>query len=383
VRLPVYLDWNATTPVDPRVLEAMLPCFSEDFGNASSTSHAYGWKAEARVRLARAAVASAIGAAPEEIVFTSGATESDALALLGAARANRDRGDHLVVAATEHRAVLDHARRLESEGFRLTLVPPRADGRIAAATVASALTDRTLLVSVMAANNETGALNPVGEIGALCRERGVLFHTDAAQALGKVPLDVRAIGVDLVSLSAHKACGPKGVGALWVRSGKPRVRLEAQLLGGGHERGLRSGTPNVPAIVGFGEAARIAAAELATEPARLRALRDRLEAEILAGVPGARRNGPGAERLPNTLNVLFPGVEAGRLMLEARDLAVSSGSACSSASPEPSHVLVAMGLSAAEARSSIRISLGRFTTEEEVGFAAGALLSAWRSLSAS
>ena len=380
MRLPVYLDWNATTPVDPRVVEAMLPCFTRDFGNAASASHAYGWKAGALVKVAREALAAAIGATAGEIVFTSGATESNGLALLGAARANRDRGDHVVVAATEHRAVLDHARRLESEGFRLTVVPPETDGRIAVLRVAEALGEGTVLVSVMAANNETGALNPVGEIGALCRERGALFHTDAAQAFGKVLLDVRSIGADLVSLSAHKICGPKGVGALWVRPGRPRVRLEAQLLGGGHERGLRSGTLNVPGIVGFGEAARIAAAGLAAEAGRLRALRDRLEEEILAGVPGARRNGPSAERLPNTLNVLFPGVDAGKLMLEARDVAVSSGSACSSASPEPSHVLLAMGLSAAEARSSVRISLGRLTTEEEVGFAVRALLSAWGAL---
>ncbi len=233
----------------------------------------------------------------------------------------------------------------------------------------------------MTANNETGALNPVEAIGALCRERGVFFHTDAAQALGKVPFDARGSGADLVSLSAHKICGPKGVGALWIRSGKPRTRLEAQVLGGGHEKGLRSGTLNVPGIVGFGEAARIAAAEVEAEAERERALRDRLEAEILEGAPGSRRNGPARERLPNTINVLFPGIDAGRLMVEARDVAVSSGSACSSASQEPSHVLLAMGLSAAEARSSIRASLGRFTTEEEVDFASRALLCAWRSLS--
>lgn len=374
MRLPVYLDWNATTPVDRRVLEAMLPCFAVDFGNAASKAHSYGWKAEALVEAAREKVAVAIGGAPREIVFTSGATESDNLAVLGAARANRERGSRIVVSAAEHRAVLDPAARLETEGFDVVRIPVDSSGRTDPASVRAALDEGVLLVSVMAANNETGALNDVAAIGALCRERGILFHTDAVQAFGKVPFDVRRVPVDLVSLSAHKICGPKGVGALWIRKGLPRVRLEPQMVGGGHERGLRSGTLNVPGIVGFGEAARLALEELETEAPRLRSLRDRMEAALLAGAPGARRNGPETARLPNTLNIRFPGVDAGKLMLAARDVAVSSGSACSSASPEPSHVLLAMGLSPADARSSIRISLGRFTTEEEVDFAAAALL---------
>lgn len=377
-KLPVYLDYHATTPVDARVFEAMRPYFTEHFGNAASRSHVLGMRAASAVEKAREEVADLVGANAKEIVFTSGATEADNLAVLGAARARRAKGMHVVVSAIEHRAVLDPCARLEAEGFRVTRVAPDRFGRTSAAAVAWALSPETTLVTVMAANNEIGTLNPVAEIAGLCKERGVLFHTDAVQAVGRIPLDVHASGIDLLSLSAHKLCGPKGVGALFVRASNPRVALDPLLFGGGHERGLRPGTLDVPGIVGFGAAAAIAKAEGVAESARVAALRDRLWERLRAGVPGASRNGDPAASLPGNLNVRFPGAPSDTVMMETRDLAVSAGSACTSASVEPSHVLRGIGLTKEEAHESIRFGLGRFTTEEEVDWAADAVAAAVR-----
>jgi len=378
VKFPIYLDYHATTPLDPRVLGAMLPYLTEHFGNAASRTHAFGLRAEAAVTVAREEVAGALSAEPREIIFTSGATESNNLAILGAARAGRAKGDHVVTSVLEHRAVLDPCRQLEKEGFRVTYVAPDRHGVTSADAVAAALTERTILVSVMAANNEIGTLNPLAAIGHLCKERGVLFHTDAAQAFGKTPLAVHEVGVDLLSLSAHKICGPKGVGALWVRSLNPRVKLDPILYGGGHERGLRSGTLNVAGIAGLGAASRIALAEREAEEARVRALRDRLQLRLCAEIAGAFVNGGGAERLAGNLNIGFPGVRADGLMMDVRDVAVSAGSACTSATPEPSHVLRGLGLSPEEANVSVRFGLGRFTTEEEVDAAAERFVAAVR-----
>jgi cysteine desulfurase len=377
-RLPVYLDYHATTPVDPRVFDAMRPYFTDVFGNAASRSHVFGMRAAAAVERAREEVADLVGANAKEIVFTSGATEADNLAVLGAARALRSKraGAHVVVSAIEHRAVLDPCARLETEGFRVTFLPPDRLGRTSAAAVEAALATDTVLVAVMSANNEIGTLNPVGEIAALCKSRGVLFHTDAVQAAGKVPLDVHASGVDLLSLSAHKLCGPKGVGALFVRASNPRVTLDPILFGGGHERGLRPGTLDVPGIVGFGAAAALARAEGAAESARVGALRDRLWAALRSSVPGVSRNGDASLGLPGNLNVRFPGAPSDTVMMDTRDLAVSAGSACTSASVEPSHVLLGIGLTKEEAHESLRFGLGRFTTEEEVDWAAAAVASA-------
>jgi len=377
-KLPVYLDYHATTPVDPRVFEAMRPYFTDVFGNAASRTHVFGMRAEAAVARARDEVADLVGANAREIVFTSGATEADNLAVLGAARARRAKGRHVVVSAIEHRAVLDPCRRLEAEGFDVTWLAPDRLGRTTAELVAAALRGDTILVTVMAANNEIGTVNDVAGIAAACKARGVLFHTDAAQAAGKVPLDVHASGVDLVSLSAHKICGPKGVGALFVRASNPRVTLDPILFGGGHERGLRPGTLDVPGLVGFGAAAALARAEGAAEAARVTALRDRLWERLRAAVPGVSRNGDPAACLPGTLNVRFPGTPSDTLMMEVRDLAVSAGSACTSASVEPSHVLLGIGLAKEEAHECIRLGLGRFTTEEEVDWAADAVAAAVR-----
>jgi cysteine desulfurase len=357
----------------------MLPYFTEHFGNAASKSHAFGWKAEAAVADAREALAGLVGANPKEIVFTSGATESNNIAILGAARAMRSKGNHIVTSAIEHHAVLDPCRQLETEGFRVTYLPPDRFGVTSEEAVAGALTEKTILVSLMAANNEIGTLNPVGSVGRLCKERHVLFHTDAVQALGRIPLDVHALGVDLMSLTAHKLCGPKGTGALFVRSSNPRVRLQPILFGGGHERGLRSGTLNVPGVVGFSAAVKIAAREMAAEQARVGALRDRL-LESLVRLPGVTLNGHPVQRLAGNLNLCFAGVASDALMMEMRDLAVSSGSACTSASIEPSHVLAGIGLSPEAANSSIRFGLGRFTTQEEVDFAIAKVSEAVRKL---
>jgi len=377
------MDCHATTPVDPRVLEAMLPYFTKTFGNAASRNHVFGWEAEAAVDEARARIAAAMNASPRELVFTSGATEADNLALLGTARAYREKGDHIVTGATEHRAVLDPCQALEREGFAVTYLEPERDGRITPEKVRAAITDRTILVSLMHANNEIGTIHRLAEIGALCKEKGVLFHTDAVQGFGKVPFDVARMNVDLASVTAHKLYGPKGIGALYVRARNPRVRLAPILHGGGHERGMRSGTLNVPGVVGFGKAVEIAFAEMDQEARRLRLLRRRLSDGIAAGVDQVFLNGaalpalsedgsllPGEEewRLPGNLNLSFAGVEGEALLMGIKDVAVSSGSACTSASLRPSHVLKAVGVADDLAHASVRFGLGRFNTAEEVDF---------------
>jgi cysteine desulfurase len=368
LKLPVYMDNNSTTRADPRVVEAMLPFFTEHYGNAASRTHGFGRRAEEAVEEAREQVAALIGAAPRELVFTSGATESDNLALKGGAAMYRRQGNHLVTVRTEHKAVLDPCRRLEREGFEITYLPVDRDGRVSATQVAEALTPRTVLVSVMAANNEIGTLQPIAEIGRLCKERGVLFHTDAAQAAGKIPLDVDALGVDLMSLSAHKMYGPKGVGALYVRRQGPHVRLEPLFDGGGHERGMRSGTLPVPLVVGFGRACALSQQEMAAEGARTLALRERLRRGLQERVNETVLNGHATERLPGNLNLSFAHVQGEALMMAMRNVAVSSGSACTSASVEPSYVLRALGVDDDLAHSSIRFGLGRWSTEEEVDY---------------
>jgi cysteine desulfurase len=366
LKIPIYMDYHATTPLDPRALDAMLPFLREEFGNAASRSHAFGWRAEEAVEAARAEIARLVGAQAKDLVFTSGATESNNLALKGAAQFHAGKGRHLVTTAIEHKSVLDPMKALAAQGWQVTVLPVDGQGLVDPAAVKGALRADTVLVSVMAANNEVGAVQPIAEIGAITRAAGVLFHVDAAQAAGKVPLDVEAASVDLASLSAHKLYGPKGVGALYVRR-KPRVRLTPQIDGGGHERGLRSGTLNVPGIVGFGKAAELARAEGAAEAARVGALRDRLWGGIAARVEHATVNGPPPERrLPGNLNVSFAYVEGEALMMAMKDVAVSSGSACTSASLEPSYVLRALGVPDDLAHASIRFGLGRFNTEEEV-----------------
>ncbi len=377
-RRPVYLDHQATTPLDPRVLEATLPWLTGNFGNASSRQHAFGWAAESAVSAAREEIAEALGAGPGEIVFTSGATESNNLAILGAARAARGRGDHVVTSAVEHRAVLDPCGQLAAEGFEVTVLAPDETGRTTVEAVAGALTGRTVLVSLMAANNEVGTLNPVAEIAGLCASRGVFFHTDAAQAFGKLPFDVGS-GVALASFSAHKIYGPKGVGALYRRA-RPRVALSPLVFGGGHERGLRPGTLNVPGIVGFAAAVRLASREREAEAVRLTALRDRLDLAIRGALDGVTLNGPRVDRLPGNLSLSFAGVDGERLIASLRDVAVSSGSACTTASAEPSHVLQALGVPDALAKATIRFGLGRFTTVAEVDFASAEVVGVVRRL---
>ena len=376
---PVYLDYQATTPVDPRVLEAMLPWFTEKFGNPGSVTHAYGREAAAAVDLARAQIAEIIGADPREIVLTSGATESNNLAIKGAARFHRESRDHVVTLATEHKCVLESAKALEREGFGVTILPVEPSGLVDLAALETALTDRTAIVSVMAAHNETGVLQPVAEIGALCRARGILFHTDAAQAVGKIPLDVDAMRIDLLSISGHKIYGPKGIGALYVRR-RPRARIEPLFDGGGQERGLRSGTLPTPLVVGLGAAAALARQEMAAEAPRLRALRDRLLAGLRAELPDLVLNGDAERRLPGNLNLGFPHVGALELMSACPGLALSTGSACTAAEVEPSYVLRAMGVPENLAAASLRIGLGRFSTEQEVDFATIALIEAARRL---
>jgi cysteine desulfurase len=367
IKLPIYMDNHATTAVDPRVVEAMLPYFTEIFGNAASRSHAFGWSAEKAVEQAREEVGALIGASGKEIVWTSGATESDNLAIKGAAEFHKERGNHIITAQTEHKAVLDTCKRLEKQGFEVTYLPVAADGRVTAESVRAAMTDKTILVSIMLANNEIGTVNPVDEIGAVVKERGALFHIDAVQGVGKIPFDVNAARADLVSLSAHKMYGPKGVGALYVRR-KPRVRITAMIDGGGHERGMRSGTLNVPGIVGFGKAAALARAEMATEAPRLLALRERLRAGLQARVSDTYVNGSLEHRLPGNLNISFAYVEGEAMLMGLKDIAVSSGSACTSASLEPSYVLRSLGVEEELAHTSIRFGLGRFNTDEEVDF---------------
>ncbi|MEW6251014.1 MAG: IscS subfamily cysteine desulfurase [Planctomycetota bacterium] len=376
----VYLDNNATTPVDPQVLAAMLPYFCEKFGNAASRSHAWGWEAEEAVKLARRQVAEAIGAEPEDVIFTSGATEGNNIAIKGVAAMYADKGRHIITQPTEHKAVIDPCKWLETKGCRITWLKVDRCGRIDLDELVGAIKDDTVLVSIMHGNNEIGTLQPIGEIGRICKERGVLFHTDCCQSFGKAPIDVSAMGIDLLTCSAHKIYGPKGVGALYVRRKRPRVRCEPVLHGGGHERGMRSGTLNVPGIVGLGKAAELCRLSMETEPARLAALRDRLRDGILAQVDDVVVNGHPTERTANNLNLSFKYVEGESLMMGMPEVAVSSGSACTSASLEPSYVLKAIGVGDDLAHSSIRFSVGRFNTEAEIDFAVEQVVSAVRKL---
>ena len=377
---PVYLDYHATTPVDPKVLDAMLPYFTEQFGNAASKQHAFGWEAQEAVERARRQVATLINAAANEIVFTSGASESNNLAIKGAACALRDRGRHVITVTTEHRSVLDSCSRLERDGWTVSRVPVDGDGFIDLEALRGAMTDGTTVVSVMAANNEIGVLQPLSDVAAIVHERGALLHTDAAQAFGKVPLDVTALGVDLLSLTAHKCYGPKGTGALYVRRKRPKVPVECQIDGGGHENGLRSGTLNVPGIVGLGACADAAGAVLPEESRRLAGLRDRLLAGLRSGLDGVRVNGSLERRLPHNLHVSFEGIEGEALLMTLGDLAVSTGSACSSGSQAPSHVLQAINAVGPGAGASIRFGLGRWTTDAEVDFAIERVSTVVRSL---
>src|SRR3984957_16715865 len=376
----VYLDNHATTPVNPRVLEEMLPFFTEKFGNAASKGHAFGWAAEEAVETARERVARLIGAAAKEIVFTSGATESDNLAVKGVAEMYQEKGNHIVTAVAEHKAVLDSCHRLERSGFRVTYLPVQKDGRIDLEDLSRALDDGTILVSIMAANNEIGVLQPVEEIGKICRERGVLFHTDGVQAIGKVPVDVNKDNIDIMSITGHKLYGPKGVGALYVRRKNPRVQLAAQMDGGGHERGMRSGTLNVPGIVGLGEACAICQREMPEETKRLQYLRDKLRNKLESELDEVYLNGSWEHRLPHSLNLSFAYVEGESLLMGINDVAVSSGSACTSATLEPSYVLKALGLGDDIAHSSIRFGIGRFNTEEEIDYVADKLIDVVRKL---
>ena len=364
---PIYLDYAATTPTDPRVVEAMLPYFTTMFGNAASRTHVFGWQAEEAVEAARREIAATINADPKEITWTSGATEGNNLAIKGAVEFLRESGKkHVITAVTEHKAVLDTCKHLERNGVDVTFLPVDHEGLVTPVQVEAAIRPDTAICSIMFANNETGVLQPIAEIGAVCRKHGVLMHTDAVQAFGKLPLDVEAHNIDLMSLSAHKIYGPKGIGALYVRRRRPRVRLAPQIHGGGHERGNRSGTLNVTGIVGFGYAAKLARESLAEESARILALREHLRGRLTTEIPHATLNGSLAHRLPGILNVSFAYVEGESLLMGLKDVAISSGSACTSASLEPSYVLKAMGLNDELAHSSLRISIGRFTTREEL-----------------
>lgn len=368
MKLPIYMDYHATTPMDPRVFEAMKPYFLEHFGNAASRNHSFGWEAEEAVEKARKQIAELIGATAKEIVFTSGATESNNLALKGVAEMYAEKGNHIITAATEHKAVLDTCKRLEKTGVRVTYLPVLQNGLVDLDMLREAITDRTILVSIMYANNEIGVVQPVAEIGKLCKERGVLFHTDGVQAAGKIPVNVTADNIDLMSITGHKMYGPKGVGALYVRRRNPRVQLTAQMDGGGHERGMRSGTLNVPGIAGFGAAAEISRLEMPEESKRLRFLRDKLRAKLEKELDEVYINGTMESRLPHNLNISFAYVEGESLLMGINDVAVSSGSACTSATLEPSYVLKALGAGDDLAHSSIRFGLGRFNTEEEVDY---------------
>ncbi|CAN5916025.1 cysteine desulfurase [soil metagenome] len=368
LRLPIYLDNNATTPLDPRVLEAMMPYLTQNFGNAASRNHPFGWVAEEAVDYAREQIAKLINCNPKEIIFTSGATESDNLAIKGVFEMYASKGNHIITATTEHKAVLDTCKHIEKSGGRVTYLKVNSEGLINLTELEEAITDRTILISLMYGNNETGVIQPIREISALARKHGVLFMTDATQAVGKIPVDVEADKIDLMAFTAHKMYGPKGVGALYVRRKNPRVKVTAQMDGGGHERGMRSGTLNVPGIVGLGKACEIALQEMQQESMRLSAMRDRLERELLT-VEESYVNGSREYRLPHVTNISFKYVEGEGLMMGVKDIAVSSGSACTSASLEPSYVLKALGLSDDLAHSSLRFGLSRFTTEEEVDYA--------------
>ncbi len=373
--MPIYLDYQATTPCDPRVVDIMLPYFTERFGNPHSRNHAYGWDAEEGVERAREQVASLIGANPKEVIFTSGATESNNLALKGVAQFYKERKNHIITVVTEHKCVLDTCRHLEQEGFDVTYLPVQTDGLLDLARLEDAIGPKTLIVSVMGAHNEIGVLQPLAEIGALCRRKGVFFHTDCAQAVGKIPLDVEAMNIDLMSISGHKIYGPKGIGALYVRR-RPRVRLVPLINGGGQERGMRSGTLAPALCVGMGAACALAQAEMPEETPRLLALRDRLLHGLQARLPEIHVNGNLEQRLPGNLNISFAFVEGEGLMMGVKDLAVSSGSACTSASLEPSYVLRALGVGAEMAHTSLRFGLGRFTTVEDVDHAVAHVIEA-------
>jgi cysteine desulfurase len=368
MKLPIFMDYHSTTPVDPRVLEEMIPYFTNDFGNAASRNHAFGWKAEEAVEHSRERIASLINCDPKEIIFTSGATESNNLALKGVAEMYAEKGDHIITCVTEHKAVLDTCKRLEKLGKRVTYMPVDHYGQINLDDLRKEITDKTILISIMFANNEVGTLQHVHEIGKIAKEKGVLFHSDAVQAVGKIPVDVQAMNVDLMSLTAHKLYGPKGIGALYVRKKGPRVRLVAQMDGGGHERGMRSGTLNVPGMVGFGKACEIAQQVMPKESKRLSGLRDKLRFGIEKELDEVYLNGHPTERLPNNLNMSFAYVEGESLLMGMDDIAVSSGSACTSATLEPSYVLKALGVGEDLAHTSIRFGLGRFNTEEEVDY---------------
>src|SRR5215467_7114204 len=368
VKLPIYMDNHATTPLDPRVLEAMMPFLTDHFGNAASRNHAFGWEAERAVEFGRKEIAALIGADPREIVFTSGATESDNLAVKGVAWMYREKGDHIITCVTEHKAILDTCKHLEKDGFRVTFLPVDSKGFVSLDDLRNAITDKTILISIMTANNEVGTVQDIKEIGKIARERGVLFHTDAVQAVGKVPFNVNQMNVDIASLSAHKIYGPKGVGALYVRRRNPRVLLTPIIDGGGHERGMRSGTLNVTGIVGFGKAAQIAREELPHEGAEMLRLREKLRITLERELDQVYINGDLQKRLPGNLNMSFAYVEGESLLMGIKDIAVSSGSACTSASLEASYVLKALGVGEDLAHTSIRFGLGRFNTEEEVDY---------------
>lgn len=369
MKIPIYMDNHATTPVDPRVLSAMVPYFSERFGNAASRNHSFGWEAEAAVDEAREQIAHLIHAAsPKEIVFTSGATESDNLAIKGVAYAYKDKGNHIITCVTEHKAVLDSCKALERQGYSVTYLPVDSCGLVTPEQVCDAITPKTILISIMAANNEVGTLHPVKEIGGIAKERGIIFHSDATQAVARVAVDVEEMGVDLLSMTAHKMYGPKGIGALYVRSKQPKVQLTAMVDGGGHERGMRAGTLNVPGIVAFGKACQIAQAELPEEAARLVGLRERLKEGIFGKLGQVYLNGHPTRRLPGNANISFAFVEGESLLMGLKEIAVSTGSACTSAALEPSHVLRAMGVREDLAHTSIRFGLGRFNTAEEVDY---------------
>jgi len=374
LKLPIFMDNHSTTAVDPRVLEAMLPYFCQQYGNAASRNHIFGWEAEKAVDRARGQIAQLIHCDPKEIVFTSGATESDNLALKGVAEMYRDKGNHVITVATEHKAILDTAKRLEKAGMVVTYLGVDTMGRIDLDALQAAISDRTILISVMMANNEIGVIQPIAEIGKIAKARGVIFHCDATQGVGKIPVDVQAMGIDLMSFSAHKIYGPKGVGALYVRRKNPRVRVAPIVDGGGHERGMRSGTLNVPAIVGFGVACEICEKEMPTESARLSALRDRLKGQIFEALDEVYLNGHPTERLPHNLNISVAYVEGESLLMGLNDVALSSGSACTTATLEPSYVLRSLGVGSDLAHSSLRFGLGRFNTEEEVDYVARRLI---------
>ncbi|MGI8991933.1 MAG: IscS subfamily cysteine desulfurase [Bryobacteraceae bacterium] len=380
MKTPIYLDNHATTPMDPRVLEAMTPYFLRQFGNAASRNHSFGWEAEQAVDRARKQIADLIGATAKEIIFTSGATESNNLAIKGVAEMYAEKGNHIITAATEHKAVLDTCKKLEKHGVRVTYLPLQGDGLIDLDMLREAITDKTILVSIMYANNEIGVIQPVAEIGRICKERGVLFHSDGVQAVGKVPVNVIQDNIDLLSITAHKIYGPKGVGALYVRRRNPRVQITAQMDGGGHERGMRSGTLNVPGIVGLGEACAIAQREMPEESRRLRFLRDKLRAKLEAELDEVFINGTMEHRLPHNLNISFAYVEGESLLMGVNDIAVSSGSACTSATLEPSYVLKALGVGDDLAHTSIRFGIGRFNTEEEIDYTAERFIEVVRKL---